>query len=83
MLFIQRIFFTSLIVFISINLYAEFLFLKDGLIIKGAITGETAARINFRNEERKIERYSGDQIEKVLYRELNMGRIFVQRSDGK
>ncbi|PKL17032.1 MAG: hypothetical protein CVV49_13055 [Spirochaetae bacterium HGW-Spirochaetae-5] len=80
---IKRIFFTSLILFISINLCAEYLFLKDGSIVKGVIISETAAYINFRNEEKKTERYPRDQIMRVLYTELNMGRVFVQRRDGK
>lgn len=81
--FIKKILLTALILCLSINLYAEYLFLKDGSIIKGTIISETAAYVNFRNEERKTERYPRDQIMRVLYTELNMGKVFVQRRDGK
>jgi hypothetical protein len=80
---IKRIFNTSLILFISINLYSEYLFLKDGSIVKGAIISDTADYITFRNEEKKTERYPRNQIMRILYTELNMGRVFVQRRDGK
>lgn len=80
---IKRILFTSLILFISINLYSEYLFLKDGAIVKGVIISDTADYINFRNEEKKTERYPRNQIMRILYTELNMGRVFVQRRDGK
>ena len=80
---IKKTVFTFLIIFFSINLYAEYLFLKDGSIIKGNIISETAANVSFRDEERKIKRYPRDQIMRILYTELNMGKVFIQRRDGK
>lgn len=80
---IKKIFLTSLILFLSINLYAEYLFLKDGAIIKGTIISETAVYVDFRNEEKKTVRYPRDQVMRVLYTELNMGKYFVQRRNGK
>ncbi len=71
------------VLFLTVNLRSEYLFLKDGLIIKGSIISDKADSISFRNDEGKVLRYPRDKILRLLYTELNMGRVFVQRRDGK
>ena len=78
------IIYTIIIFFISaMPLMAEFLFLKDGSIIKGTIINETAQGITFRNEQNNVTMYPHNNIMRVLYTELNMGKIYVQMKTGK
>jgi len=80
---LKKIILIFAILFLTVNIYSEYLFLKDGLIIKGSIISEKSDSINFRNYEGKVLRYPRDRILRLLYTELNMGRLFVQRRDGK
>lgn len=83
MSFMKRTAFTLLFLFIYFDLHAAYLFLKDGSIIKGTVVNEGVAYIRFRTEDNKIEQYPRAQVLRVLYTELNMGKVFVQRRDGK
>lgn len=68
----------------TLPLSAEYLFLTDGSIIKGSIVKDTAVALTFRSEkDKKAVDYPRAQIKRILYTELNMGRVFVQRRDGK
>ncbi len=73
-------------VFLALQLYpsllgAEYIFLKDGKIIRGRIIADrprtVVARVAGKNE--KIRR--GD-ILRILYTELKMGKVYIQKRDG-
>ncbi len=65
-------------------LRGEYVFLKDGKILKGTISGETAANITLQKSggsSREI--IPRENIMRILYTELYMGKVFVQKTDGK
>ncbi|HPA73949.1 MAG TPA: hypothetical protein PKY31_16880 [Spirochaetota bacterium] len=65
------------------NLRSENVFLKDGRIINGAIVGDAATSITVKKADGKREVISRGDIMRILYTELNMGKIYVQKRDGK
>jgi hypothetical protein len=72
-----------IIMFIAaIPLTAEYLFLKDGSIIKGKVVTETANEVLFQDDKNKTEKHSHKNILRVLYTELNMGKVYVQMKSG-
>jgi hypothetical protein len=59
-------------------------FLKDGKILKGTIAGETAVNITLqRSGGSSREIIPRENIMRILYTELYMGKVFVQKTDGK
>ena len=74
-----------LIIFLMpvIPLKAEYLFLKDGTIIKGKIVNETANDVVISDEQNKVVAYPHNKIMRVLYTEINMGKIYVQLKNGE
>jgi fibronectin type 3 domain-containing protein len=64
-------------------LSAEHLFLKDGSIIKGKVINETVNEVIFSDEQKKVSGYPRGKVLRVLYTELNMGKIYVQMKTGK
>ncbi len=64
------------------DLLSENIFLKDGRIINGSITGDAAKSITVRKADGKSEVISRDNILRILYTELAMGKIHVQMRDG-
>lgn len=63
-------------------MYAEYVFLKDGQILKGVIFSETARLIKLRNENNDIMRIERNTVMRVLYTEFYMGKVYVQKIDG-
>ncbi len=72
-----------LIIFSASAVYAEYLFLKDGTILKGTVLSETKNSIVFVTEDKKKQTFSRDTIMRVLYTELNMNKIWVQKKNGE
>ncbi len=64
-------------------LFGEFVFLRDGSIIEGTVVKDEAASILLRDSEKKTRRIQRNEIMRILYTELNMGKIYVQKRDGK
>jgi len=64
-------------------LRGEYVFLKDGKILKGTISGETAANITLQKSGGSREIIPRENIMRILYTELYMGKVFVQKTDGK
>jgi fibronectin type 3 domain-containing protein len=62
---------------------AEYIFLKDGSILTGKIEYETATAVSFLKNDGKRLLVEPKNILRVLYTELYMGRVYVQKIDGK
>jgi hypothetical protein len=67
----------------TIPLYAEYVFLKDGSIIQGQILKDAAGSITIRDNEKKVKTIPRTNIMRVLYTQLYMGKVYVQKTDGK
>jgi hypothetical protein len=76
---------TALVLFITMpsTVSAETIFLKDGIIIEGAVTGDAADAITVRKKDKKVQVIPRSSILRVLYTELYMGKVYVQKIDGK
>ncbi len=78
MLFIIVLF---IILICANGLYAEYIFLKDGNIIRGTIVSDEAKIIEARvgKETKKIPRTN---IIRILYTDLSMAKVYIQKRDG-
>lgn len=72
-----------LILFTSAPLAAEYVFLKDGSIIQGQITSDTTTAIIIRDKEKKNRTIQRTDIMRILYTDIYLGKIYVQKIDGK
>jgi len=68
---------------ISTNGRAEFVFKKDGAIVKGKIVADEAASISFKNESGVIEQISRKDIIRVIYTDLYMGKVYARLTSGE
>ncbi len=66
-----------------IPLMAEAVFLKDGSIIEGTIVADGAGSVTVRMNDRKRRKILRGDIMRILYTELKLGKIYVQKRDGK
>jgi len=64
-------------------LMAEAVFLKDGSIIEGSVISDSAASVTIRTIDKKNRRINRADIMRILYTELKLGKIYVQKRDGK
>lgn len=64
-------------------LSAEAVFLKDGSIIEGTIISDGAVSVTIRTEDKKTRQIQRSSIMRILYTELKLGKIYVQKRDGK
>jgi hypothetical protein len=72
------------LVIISIGrAFGENVFLNDGSIINGSIVRENAHTITVKKKNGKSATIPRGQILRILYTELNMGKIHVQMRNGK
>ncbi len=74
---------TVVLLTLPLPIHAEYVFTLDGAIHKGAIKSESAASITILTDEKKRETYKRTNVIRVLYTELNMGKILVQRKNGE
>lgn len=68
---------------LSVTLYAEAIFLRDGAIIKGTIikdSTDSLTLLDSAGREREIPRAN---IKRILYTDLKLGKIYIQKRDGK
>ncbi len=65
------------------SLFAEAIFLKDGSIISGSIISDAASSVSLRLSDNKIKQIPRSDIMRILYTELKMGKIYIQKRDGK
>jgi len=68
---------------VTMPLYSEYIFLKDGAIVEGTITSDAAGTVTVRTKENKIRSIPRSNIMRILYTELYMGKVYVQKTDGK
>ena len=66
----------------SSTLSAEYVFLKNGSIVKCRIEAETKTSITGRMPNGKPVTFNARDIIRILYTELYMGKIFVNKTDG-
>lgn len=69
-------------VFVS-TLNAESVFLKDGSIVEGSIISDSASFIKIKDKENKLRQVSRNDILRVRYTKLKMGKIYIQKRDGE
>lgn len=62
---------------------AETVFLKDGSIIEGRIISDAAGAVTVRDKDNKTRTVQRGNIMRILYTELFMGKVYVQKTDGK
>jgi hypothetical protein len=72
-----------LIVFTDKPSGAEALFLKDGSIIDGTIVSDGATSVTIRLSDKKTKQIPRSDLMRILYTELKMGKIYIQKRDGK
>jgi len=78
------IFFTALtLLALSLPASAEFIFLTDGSIVEGRITADAADYITIDTTEHKTKKISRGKILRILYTRLSLGKVYVQKRDGK
>ena len=71
------------IVLVSSQGRSEYLFKKDGSIIDGKITAETAKNVTIRKADGKAEQVNRADIMRILYTRLYMGKVFIRLTTGK
>ncbi len=69
--------------FVSGQGRSEYLFKKDGSIIDGKITAETAKNVTIRKTDGKAEQVNRADIMRILYTRLYMGKVFIRLTTGK
>ena len=84
MKFLLKIYFTTLTALILFNspAMAEFVFLKDGSILTGKIESESPVAINFLANDGKKHILNPKNIMRILYTDLYMGKILINKIDG-
>ncbi len=80
---LKKILITTALCLMPLMAMAEFVFINDGSILKGSIVAEDAKTITLQTEDGKKQKISRDIIMRILYTKLNMGKIFVQKKNGK
>ena len=62
---------------------AEYIFKKDGAIIKGSILKDDPAFLMIKNDAGVSERVSRNDILRILYTDLYMGKVFARLTSGE
>ncbi|MFH0975597.1 MAG: fibronectin type III domain-containing protein [Spirochaetota bacterium] len=70
-----------LLLFYAGDLFAEYIFLKDGKIIQGTIVADEA-NIIAAKVGAETKKYRRADIIRILYTDLTMGRVYIQKRDG-
>ncbi len=70
-------------VLLSAPLFAEYVFINDGAIFEGNITSDSASSVTLKTKDKKFKQISRATIMRILYTELYMGKVYVQKTDGK
>ena len=68
---------------LALPLGAEFVFLKTGEIIEGKIVSDSAKAVMLQTNEKKPLTVQRDDIMRILYTKLKMGKVFIQKRDGE
>jgi hypothetical protein len=70
-------------VLVSSAAYAEYVFKKDGGIVKGNIIRDEAKSIEVRTAEGGMERINREDILRIVYTELYLGKVFARLTSGE
>lgn len=62
---------------------AEFVFKKDGAIIKGSIVTDDVFTISVKSESGTIERIDRKEILRIIYTDLYLGKVYVRLTTGE
>jgi hypothetical protein len=68
---------------VAFSVHAEYVFLKNGTIIEGAIVTQTNTELVFRDTEGKTHHIKNDQILRSIYAKLKMAKVYVQKRNGE
>lgn len=71
-----------ILLMVTTGLRAEYVFLKDGSITKCKVENESAASITVRLTDGKQMVLNPKNVIRILYTELYLGKIFVNKTDG-
>lgn len=82
MKFRHILFAIALAMVFTIPLSAEYVFTKDGSIIQGKIISDSKDYITITTPDKKSKTITRNNIIRILYTELYMGKIFVNLIDG-
>ena len=84
MKFIYRNLLTSvLLLAFYLPLSAEYIFLKDGSIHKGNIISDSAGSVTIIDAAKKRRAFKRSEVIRILYTELTMGKMLVQKKNGE
>ncbi len=75
----------AVVIFTAVSelpLAAEAVFLKDGSIVNGTIETDSADAVTLRLSDKKLKRILRKDIMRILYTELKMTKIYIQKRDG-
>jgi hypothetical protein len=75
--------FVLFIINIAVIGSAEYVFKKDGVIIKGRILNEDNSAVSFRSESGVTMRINRGDVMRVLYTDLYMGKVYVRLTSGE
>jgi hypothetical protein len=63
--------------------HAEYVFKKDGSIIKGSIVADEIATISLKKEAGGVERINRQDIMRIVYTDLYMGKVYARLTSGE
>jgi len=69
--------------FICVNAYSEYIFKKDGSIIKCTIIRDESSYVLVRDDSGRNVNIPRNSIMRVLYSELYIGKVYIRLTDGK
>jgi hypothetical protein len=78
----KKLFIALILLSATSLLRAEYLFMKNGSIIKCKVIVEEAYSITVREEGGSVKTYPSRDVMRVLYTELNMGKVYVKLKNG-
>lgn len=72
-----------IIMILNLNANAEYVFKKDGAIIKGAIVADDVVTISVKGESGTVERIDRKDIMRIIYTDLYLGRVYARLTTGE
>lgn len=80
---IKKSIITIMLMLFACSVYAEYVFLRDGAIIQGKIISDSATTIIITDKKNKRQTIARNNIIRILYTDIYLGKIYVQKTDGK
>ncbi len=63
--------------------YGEYIFRKDGAIIKGSIVRDDVATISVRREDKAVININRNDVLRIIYTDIYLGKVFVRLTSGE